>query len=76
MNTEQKWNKKAESLIGRKIVGARYMTKEEAEEWGFYSQPIVLLLDDRNFIFPSRDDEGNDAGALFSSKEEYEFPVI
>ena len=76
MSTEQKWNKKAKSLIGRKIVNARYMTKEEAEKWGFDSQPIALILDDGNFIFPSKDDEGNDAGALFSSKDEYEFPII
>ena len=70
------WNKKTKNLVGRKIVDARYLSKSEASEFGFYNRCIALLLDDGEWIFPSRDDEGNDAGALFSSVDKYEFPVM
>lgn len=56
-------------LLNRKIVAVRYMTDEEAEEIGWYSRPVIIQLDDGNQIFPAADDEGNDAGALFTSSE-------
>ena len=70
------WDKKAKNLVGRKIVGARYLTDEECKEMGWYNKPIAILLDDESWIFPSMDDEGNDGGALFSTNDKYEFPVI
>ena len=59
-----------EMLIGRTIKNVRYMTKAEAEKLGWEQVPVVLELDDGNIIFPSRDDEGNDGGALFSNLED------
>lgn len=72
------WTDKAkEQFVGRKIVSARYMSKEEADEMGWYSRPVVLQLDDGNIIYPSQDDEGNDGGALFTNDEkEYVMPVL
>ena len=60
----------AKQLVGRKIVACFYMTAEDAEAVGFHQRPIVLRLDDGNIIYPSRDDEGNDAGALFTNDPE------
>ncbi len=57
-------------LLGRKIIGVGYLPKNLAEEWGWYSRPIVLRLDDDRVIYPSRDDEGNDGGALFTTYKE------
>lgn len=57
-------------LLGRKIIAISYLSKETAKEWGWYSRPILLQLDDGNYIFPSRDDEGNDGGALWTSHKE------
>ena len=74
--TLDRWNKKAQSLVGRKIIKVRYMTDEEQETFSWNCKPICIQLDDKEWLFPSRDDEGNDAGALFSSDEKYEFPVI
>lgn len=69
------WIKKAEKeLLNRKIVAIRYMTSEEMETLGWYSKAIVLQLDNGHLIFPSQDDEGNDAGALFTTSDET--PVI
>lgn len=67
MNNEQFWIDVAKKqLLNRKIVEVRYLTTEEAEGLGWYQRSIVMVLDDGNIIYPSRDDEGNDAGALFT----------
>jgi hypothetical protein len=34
------------------------------DAFGWRYKSIVLTLDDNTLVFPSRDDEGNDAGAL------------
>jgi hypothetical protein len=68
--TEITWTEIArEQLLGKKIVGVRYMTKEEADQLGWDNRPIVLLLDDGIAIYPSQDDEGNGPGALFTNNE-------
>lgn len=68
MTIEQKWADRAsKEFVGRKIVSARYMSNEEADDLGWGTRPIVLQLDDGNIIYPSMDDEGNGAGALFSN---------
>ena len=65
---EQHWTKIAtEQLVGRTIVAVRYMTLDEQKDLGWYSRPVVLQLSDGNLIYPSKDDEGNDAGALFTA---------
>jgi len=56
-------------LLGRKIVKVRYMTVDEMNDLGWYSRPVVMILDDGNIIYPSMDDEGNDGGALFTTNE-------
>lgn len=64
------WTDKAvKQFVGRKIVAARYLSQEEADEMGWYSRPVVLQLDDGNIFYPSSDDEGNDGGALFTNDE-------
>jgi hypothetical protein len=60
-----RWTNIANSvLLNRKIVNVRYLTDEEMEAFGWRYRCIVLTLDDNTLVFPSRDDEGNDAGAL------------
>lgn len=74
------WTKHAEKfLLGRTIVGVRYLTDEEVEGLGWYSAAVVMVLDDGTLIFPSGDDEGNNAGAMFGQSgtgEEITMPVI
>ena len=78
--TVTRWEKYAkEHLLNKKIVDVRYLLPLEQEALGFYRKALVLILDDDTMIFPSADDEGNDAGALFGSGpkgEELTFPVI
>jgi hypothetical protein len=72
------WEQKiGEKLIGKTIAAVRYQTRDEADNWGFTARAIVIIFDDTSFIVPSRDDEGNDAGALFTSYEDLPtIPVI
>ena len=75
---EQKWAEVAsDMLVGRKIVMARYMSEDERTSMGWRNRPIVLQLDDGNMIYPSSDDEGNAAGAMFTNSEKQPvLPVI
>lgn len=59
----------AKQLVGRKIIGARYMDQSEAEHLGWDERSFVLILDDKTCIFASQDDEGNGPGALFTTLE-------
>lgn len=63
-------------LLGKKIVKVRYLKDEEMEMLGWYNRSIVLQLEDGTFVFPSADDEGNNAGALFFSTKENPNGVI
>lgn len=64
--TEKECTKEAKKvLVGRKIVGVRYLDDEEMEHMGWYKRPIMFQLDNGTLCFVSCDDEGNDGGALF-----------
>lgn len=78
--TKKKWTKFAEKhLLHRTIVGVRYMTEAECDVFDWDKSAIVLVLDNGVVVYPSRDDEGNNAGALFGqakSGKQLIFPVI
>ena len=56
-------------LTGQKIVGVRYMTEEEIRPLGWTHRPLAIFLSDGTVIYASCDDEGNEAGALFTTNE-------
>lgn len=67
---EKRWTKvAADQLVGRRIVLVRYMKDSEAQDMGWGARPIVLVLDDGNLIYPAMDEEGNDAGVIFTNNE-------
>ena len=78
MDIERKWaNVASDMLVGRTIVRARYMSESERDSLGWHSRPVILQLDDGNMIYSSSDDEGNDAGAMFTNNEKHPvLPVI
>jgi len=55
-------------LYGSKIIGVRYMTKEEAESMGWYKLGVVLWVENKEGhtiqMIVQQDDEGNDSGVL------------
>ncbi len=70
-DVEQKWTAAASKLLlGRKIVKVRYLTLEEQGLMDWYERCVVIQLDNGVLLFPSRDDEGNDAGALFTTDDD------
>tara|TARA_R110002020_G_scaffold157999_1_gene341016 strand:- start:273 stop:506 length:234 start_codon:yes stop_codon:yes gene_type:complete len=61
----KRWTKEAKKLLlGKKIVKVKYMQDEEVNNMHWENKAVCLLLDDGNWIFPMRDDEGNGPGAL------------
>ena len=77
MNEElkMKWVQEiSDVLVGKRIVRVDYLTKEEMSELGIVRSGVVLVLNDQNCIFPMSDDEGNDAGSLFTTYKK--LPVI
>lgn len=59
------WANKFRFLIGRTIKSIRYLTRQEMDNLAWYSSAIVIELSDGTLLWPSADDEGNNAGALF-----------
>ena len=58
-------------------MSVRYTTDEETEALGWRCKALVFNLDNGLSFYPSADDEGNDAGAIFTTDEELEvIPVI
>jgi len=69
-DVEKYWDKVAKDLLlNKKIVNVRYLTQKEAEDLGWYVRTVAFQTEDGLWFFPSRDDEGNDGGALFTSDE-------
>jgi hypothetical protein len=50
-------------LIGKKVSAIRRLTNEEIENFGWYKNPLVIVLEDNTQIVLMADDEGNDGGA-------------
>lgn len=71
-------NKEARKiLLGSKIVGVRYLSKEEATNFGWYNLGLVLWLETKEgnimVMTVQQDDEGNDSGVLeYKIYENYE----
>ena len=59
------WSNRFAFLYGKKIVGVRYLTKEETDASAWYRSPIAIELSDGSALVPQQDDEGNDGGALW-----------
>ena len=60
-NNEKYWTDEANTLLkGRRIVGVRYLTATEVEDYAWDSRGLVLFLDNG---------EGNGPGAIFTNNE-------
>jgi len=59
-------------LIGKTISEIRYLSDEEMKMFGWYKNPMVIMLNDHTQIVLQSDDEGNDGGAAFLYNGEQE----
>ena len=65
------WTVQAASVLeGRTIKKVRYLDEDELRSLYWRSTTIVLELDNGTLVFPSCDDEGNEAGALYTTNED------
>lgn len=70
MDYEKIWTEKAKALLlNKRIVNVKYLSQEEADDLGWSSRSVAFQTQDGNWFFPSRDDEGNDGGSLFTTSE-------
>jgi hypothetical protein len=70
------WQKKLKKhLVGRTIVKVEWLSPKRTEKlFGWTNQPCEIYLDNGTILTPSADDEGNDAGAIFTNIKE--MPVL
>ncbi len=64
---------KQSSLLGRTIVDVREMTSKEMDAEGWeetprHYAPVVIVLDNGDTFYASRDEEGNGPGAMFGTQ--------
>ena len=69
-------NKAKEVLLGKKIVGVRYLTDKEMELLGWYERSVVFVLDNGTLCFIASDDEGNGGGSLHCYSSNDEFTIL
>jgi hypothetical protein len=78
MEITKRWENKCSAfLVGKTIKYVRYQYTCEIKDLGWSKKSLVIFFSDGSYLFPSSDDEGNNAGALFTSFEGIEgIPTI
>lgn len=63
------WHKEASKhLVGRTIKKVKWLDADSSYKlFGWDRQPCEIHLDDGTILTPSADDEGNNAGAIFTN---------
>lgn len=56
-------------LVGKTIRRVRYLNDRETEDIAWYKNAVVIEFTDGHWIIPMSDDEGNEAGALWTSSQ-------
>ena len=54
-------------LVGKTIRRVRYLDDREREDIGWDRSGLVIEFNDGHWILAMRDDEGNDAGSIWTS---------
>ncbi len=75
---EQYWTDlTTKHLVGKTITKVEYLDDDEMDENMWYKRPIAIQLDNKHWLIPMMDDEGNDGGAISTTIRELQtIPVI
>ena len=57
-------------LVGKKVVDVVYLSREQADCFGYRFRAPVLVLEGGTTLLPLADEEGNDVGALIGSVDD------
>ena len=69
-NVREHWNNLASNfLVGKTIRRVRYLDDREKDDIAWSHSGLVIEFTDGHWIVPMSDDEGNDAGALWTSSQ-------
>jgi hypothetical protein len=76
--SEDHWTDKIKkNLVGKTITNIEYMGEVEMKDNGWYKRPVAIQLDNKHWLVPMMDDEGNDGGAISTTfKDLGTIPVI
>ena len=62
---QEYWTEKInKELLGRKITKIEYLTQKELDDNMWNKSPIAIELDNRIWLVPMADDEGNNGGSI------------
>ena len=65
------WSGDATKIFkGKVIKRIEYLSDQEVKDMMWYSRAPIIVFTDGSWIMASKDDEGNDAGAMFTSNKE------
>ena len=65
------WSGDATKIFKGKIIKRiEYLSDQEVKDMMWYSRAPIIVFTDGSWIMASKDDEGNDAGAMFTSNKE------
>jgi hypothetical protein len=68
MEITKKWEDRCSAkLVGKTIKYVRYQFTSEKQDLGWSKRALVIFFSDGSYMYPSSDDEGNNAGALLTS---------
>jgi len=66
--TIKEWEEKCNSaLVGKCIKYVGYLNEDEQRELGWYKRSLIIFFTDGTAMYPSVDEEGNDAGVYFTT---------
>lgn len=64
----KKWEDRCSAvLVGKTIKSVRYQFTCEMKDLGWSKKSLVIFFTDGSFIFPSMDEEANNAGTFLTS---------
>tara|TARA_Y100000592_G_C5352360_1_gene259470 strand:- start:463 stop:699 length:237 start_codon:yes stop_codon:yes gene_type:complete len=62
-------------IVGQKIKSVKWLTpKKASDDLGWDYQPVEITLENGVSFIPSSDDEGNNAGAIFTNLKD--LPIL
>lgn len=68
---DQRWTKRVtDLLLNKTIVEVAFMSDKEMRDHGWSSRAVMFRLSTGEWIYPSRDDEGNGPGSLFTTHKQ------
>ena len=72
------WNNRiSKILVGRTITKVEYMSQTDAEEQDWCNRPIQIQLDNKIWLTPTSDDEGNEGGSIHTNlKKDHIIPTL